>query len=305
MRKRIALTTVLVVVISTFLMATVGCTKRTGLSTEYDFLTYSRMEYRSTKNGDAMIAGFRGFIKPFIYDDNGKRIKDSGIVKFTKSNEITMSFYPNVKKINDVLADDAFMKNKLKEMLAKNYFVNDFTIAKFVELFAKQLLDRYIPGLELGKSEGRAEAFLAIEKMMGLKIEGNEYFLTKEFQDFIQGLRENEIRKIKLPNNLGFNIKLKLKSKKAVIKNYFGQGKDLKVIKRIATFNSNESRDDNFLIFDEYDISSHDANARIIFDNIIGNRIEKEEANHAFKNINSIMYGRIELFQLDLIGVRE
>jgi len=314
MKKRTILTTLVVLLLSFSSILAVGCGKKTGLLTQYEFLEYSRMEYRSTQNGQAMIEPFRdsGVLQK-IFTNEGKRIKDSGIAKFTKSNELTTSFYPNIEFLNSVLASPSTLEDQAKKMLGNNYFFHDFTIAKFAKTFANELFDRYVPGLKWDTVKGRAEAFMKLEKMIGLKVEGKEYFLTAEFQQFIEGLKENKINTITLPNNLGFTLKLKLKSKKATIKSYFKDKSDLTVIQRIATFSDKDARDDNFLVFEEYDISKHDAKAREIFDNIIGNRLGNnlDEANKtairdgAFQNINSIMYGRIELFQLDLIGVRK
>lgn len=313
MKKKTILTTLVVLLLSFSSILAVGCVKKTGLLTQYEFIEYSRMEYRSTQDGQAMIEPFRDVLNKVFYNNDGKRIKDSGIAKFTKSNELTTTFYPNVEFLNSVLAAPETLEDQAKKMLGNNYFFHDFTIAKFAKTFANELFDRYVPGLKWDTVKGRAEAFMKLEKMIGLKVDGKEYFLTDKFQKFIEGLKENKIIPIELPKDLAFTLKLKLKSKKATIKSYFKDKSDLSVIQRISTFNSKDARDDNFLIFEEYDISKHDAKAREIFDNIIGNRLGNnlDEANKtairdgAFQNINSIMYGRIELFQLDLIGVRK
>ena len=332
MKKRSILTSILILLVTFISVLSVGCTKRTGLLTEYDFLQYTRMEYRSTEKGDAMLKDeFRTALDK-ILKDNGKRIKDSGILKFTKSNEVTMNFYPNVETLNALFSSANLIQEEANKILQNdknnaaglnNYFLQDFTIAKFAKKFV-ELFDRYVPGLKWDVSDeekaadkkaayekaakNRAEALLTLEKTLGLKIEGKEYFLTNEFQTFIDNLKQNKISPIKLPRNFGITMKLKLKSKKEVIKGYFKDGSDQTIIKRIASLNGSY-RDDNFLMFEEYDISKKDAKSREIFDNIIGNRLpntyKEAEKDSIFKSINSIMYARIELFQLDLVGVRK
>ncbi len=310
-KKSIILTTLICLLVMPMVLA--GCVKQTSLLTEYDFLKYSEMTYRSEKYGDPMISTYRELLKKILYKNDGTRINKSGYAKFTKADELTFNFYPNWEIVNAALANES-TRNTVEDTLQKainaSYLVSGKTIGEFITYFINDLFGKYVPGLNFKTQEGRADAILQLKNTIGLEIDKNEFLLSKEFQNFVDNLvKHNKLSELKIPDGFGFKLRLKLKSKKAVIPHYFKDGSDLTVIKRIASFSKSDMRDDNFLIFDEFDISKRNAKTDEIFDNIIGNRKYDKENNKAEweaarKNVNFIMQGRIMLLQLDLIGVR-
>ena len=313
MKKKSIILTILICLLAMPMMLA-GCVKKASILTEYDFLKYSEMTYRSEKYGDPMISTYREILKKVLYKEDGTRINKSGYAKFTKADELTFNFYPNWEIINTALASETARKaaeDTIQNTINNSYLVSGKTIGEFFKYFINDLFGRYVPGLDFSSQKGRADAILKLKNTIGLEIDKNEFLLSKEFQDFIENLiKNNKLSKLEIPEGFGFKLRLKLKSKKAVIPNYFKDGSDLTVIKRIASFSKSDMRDDNFLVFDEFDVSKRNAKTDEIFDNIIGNRKYDKENNKAEweaarNKVNFIMQGRIMLLQLDLIGVRE